>query len=254
MPYRRRYRGLVVGLACALALTAGAVGWGTWAGDHCAVPSAQPSSSGSAPAVRLTVPASPRVLIFGDSYTEGYGAVPTSEGYAYRVGAALNWQVTVDGVGGTGYVATGPRHQGDYLTRLAAAPAGPFDLVVLQGSSNDQHIPAARLQRAVEQMVSATRRRYPTAQLMMLAPVAIYGGANPERAAVGAVLADYAAAQGLPIVDPIREGWFAPGSGPTYANPVNGHPNNAGYARIADLFAADAKRIVQNVPKGCLRA
>lgn len=205
--------------------------------------------SAPAPTVAPTPSASPvapgpgaRVLIFGDSYTEGWGATPKTQGYAYRVGKALQWDVVVDGVGGSGYLATGTRNEGRYLTRLHKAPAGPFDLVVLQGGSNDEALPASKLRPAVAATVAELYQRYPGARVVMMGPVAIHGGRPPLRDAVNGLLRDYASSREVPFLDPMGEQWFARGEGPVMVNPANGHPNNVGYARIAERFVAEMRQ------------
>ena len=57
-----------------------------------------------------------------------------------------------------------------------------------------------------------------------------------------------AAAQHLPFVDPLGESWFVDGDGSRYANPVNGHPSNAGYRVIADRFEADVRVLKGSAP------
>lgn len=217
-------------------------------GNSCASSSsAQTTPAAARPPgqIKLTLPPRPKVLIFGDSYTEGYGADPKTNGYAYLVGAGLDWQVTVDGAGGSGYVATGPQHQGSYLSRLASAPSGPFDLVVLQGSSNDQQIAPSRLRPALEQMVAAVHARYPSAQLAMMGLVAIYGHPSGPRAATNAVLSQYALARQIAFLDPLAENWFTPGNSSSYVNTAVGHPNNAGYVKIAQMFVRDASAMTR---------
>lgn len=187
----------------------------------------------------------PRVLIFGDSYTEGLGATPLTQGYAYRVGQPLGWDVTVDGVGGTGYLALGPngKNLGSYRTRLQAAPVGPFDIVVLQGSSNDEREPIQQLGPALQSTVPAFRLRYPGARFVMMGPVPTFGPPVATKTAVNEVLKGYASANGIQFIDPIAGSWFAPGEWRRLTNPANMHPNNAGYGRIADRFVVEATRL-----------
>ena len=178
----------------------------------------------------------PKVLIFGDSYTEGWGAASPSAGYAYLVGEPLHWEVTVDGVGSTGYVNPGKKNQGTYLTRLDRLEPQPYDLIVLQGSSNDAKMPAAEVAPAIEQTVAAVRAKYPGARLMMLGPAALYGRPTAALVEVSEVLSGYARRNQIPFIDPVADDWFRPGDAETYANPENGHPNDQGYAYIADRF------------------
>jgi lysophospholipase L1-like esterase len=183
------------------------------------------------------------VLVFGDSYTQGAGADPNTLGYAYQLGHQLGWNVTVDGVGGTGYVNPGPRKTGAFLDRLASAAPGPFDLIVLQGSSNDEREPLADLAPAVDQTVLAFRAKYPTARIVLLGPIALYGSVPAPKAAVNDTLKDYAASHRLSFIDAIAESWFAHGESKTMANPVNGHPSNEGHVRIRDRLVIDLSRL-----------
>lgn len=204
-----------------------------------------PAAPTAAPTPAPAPPLRPRVLIFGDSYTQGWGAETPRAGYAYRVGDPLGWDVTVDGVGGTGYVNPGRDQQGTYRTRLARAHSGPFDVVVLQGSTNDARSAPASLPAAVAQTVDAVGERYPEARLLMLGPAALYGRPTEELSRVQHVLSDYARENDVPFVDPIAEGWFQPGDAATCANPANGHPNDEGYARIADRFVQHVQQLPQ---------
>lgn len=191
---------------------------------------------------RLTLGDRPRVLIFGDSYVEGYGADPVTAGFAYRVGHPLHWRVTVDGVGGTGYVNPGPHQEGDYLSRLRTAPVGPFDLVVLEGGANDSRMPLDQLAPAVDATVRAVRAKYPVAQIALMGPLEVHSNPVATRVAVNTVLARYAASTRLVFLSPFCERWFATADPQALINPQNGHPDNAGYALAARLFVRDIGR------------
>ena len=228
------------------ALVAGAAVLGLASG--CSSPAPAPPPTCSMPDPRptlvpgsLVLPQRPTVLVLGDSYTEGYGAEPETKGWAYLVGKPLGWKVTVNGVGGTGYVNPGPRNEGTYLQRLAGIPAGDFDLVVLQGGSNDRDVTYPALQDAVTRTVEAVRAKFPGAKILLMGPATPYGKADGPRIESQCVLAGYGAQQDLPFVDPLAESWFVDGDGSRYANPANGHPSNAGYRVIAGRFEADVR-------------
>ncbi|GAA3561136.1 SGNH/GDSL hydrolase family protein [Microlunatus spumicola] len=189
----------------------------------------------------LTLPAQPRVLVLGDSYTEGYGAEPETKGWAYLVGKPLGWKVTVDGIGGTGYLNPGPHNEGNYLQRLPKLQGRTFDLVVLQGGSNDRDATYPVLQDAVTRTIDTVRAEFPGTKILLLGPATPYGKPDEPRITAQCVLAGHAVAQDLPFVDPLGEAWFVDGDGDRYANPVNGHPSNAGYKRIAARFETDVR-------------
>jgi hypothetical protein len=187
----------------------------------------------------LVLPAHPSVLVLGDSYTEGYGADPETKGWAYLVGKPLGWTVTVNGIGGTGYLNPGPRNEGTYLQRLPTLQGRSFDLVVLQGGSNDRDASYPALRDAVTHTVETVRTEFPGTTVLLLGPATPYGKPDEPRIAAQCVLAGYAVQAHLPFIDPLAERWFVDGDGDRYANPVNGHPNNEGYRRIAGRFRTD---------------
>ena len=189
----------------------------------------------------LRLPPHPSVLVFGDSYTQGYGAEPMTQGYAYLVGKPLGWQVTVDGVGGTGYVNPGRKNEGTYLDRLPKLAGRSFDLVVMQGSSNDRDVAYPALLDAISRTMAAVRAEFPGATVVILGTATPYGKPDPTRLLVQCTLAGYASAHYLAFLDPIGESWFVDGDGKLNANPDNGHPSNAGYRRIASRFEADMR-------------
>lgn len=237
---------LVLGAAVVLALSSGC------SPDHpqpapepaCAMPDPAPTLAPGS----LTLPKHPAVLLLGDSYTEGYGANPETKGWAYLVGRPLGWRVTVNGVGGTGYVNPGPHAEGTYLQRLPSLQGRSFDLVVVQGGSNDRDTGYPALQDAVSRTIDAVRAQFPGAKVVIMGPATPYGKPDPTRTLVQCVLAGYASAQQLPFIDPLGERWFVDGDGDRYANPQNGHPSNAGYRRIAERFEADVRVLVGSQP------
>jgi lysophospholipase L1-like esterase len=201
------------------------------------VPLAQPAHA----AARLALPAHPRVLLVGDSYTYGGGAVPLSEGYAYKVAAPLGWDLTRDGAWGTGYVNPGTQGLGRFGDRLWKHPADAYSLVVIQGSSNDERYDSGTVKGGVNMTVRTVQRRYPHAQLLLVGLTTPYGSPSADRVRVNSVVRGYAAEKGVLFVDPLAERWFVPGDGSWAANPDNGHPSNAGHRRIADRFVQDVR-------------
>ena len=221
--------------ALGLGLTGGAAGHGTgvaWAAPAAAEPT-------PAPPRLLDLPARPRVLLIGDSYTQGWGAEPMTEGFAYQVAGPLGWQLTRDGIGATGYRKPGAHQEGTYAQRLWRHPADAYDLVVLQGGSNDEKYSEAEISASVELTLRTVRQRYPSARLVVMEPVVLYGSVYPNRAKLMRVLAASTSRHSLLVIDPVAEEWFVKGGDPALINQAKGHPSNAGYARIAQLFVRD---------------
>lgn len=196
----------------------------------------------------LGLPANPKVLMFGDSYTEGVGAVPTTKGYAYLVGAPLGWTVTVDGKGGSGYCNPTTYGAGNYATRLAKVAVAAYDLIVIQGGTNDDKtvngVPvydSPTIKAAIQKAIDTVRARFPNAKILLFGPSNPYGSATVDRLRVNDLLVAAASANALPYVNPIAEKWFLPGDGASFANPDNSHPSNAGHAHLRSLFVRDAQ-------------
>lgn len=245
MPKRRgrRWVPVLTALGCAVltaVCTVGAVGQASVDTSSVPVYSLPPAPRPPEP---LALPAQPRVLLVGDSYSEGYGAEPVSEGFAFRVAGPLGWSLTRDGIGSTGYLNPGPRHQGTFRERLLRHPAGAYDLVVLQGGSNDEERSSAEIKEAVAETVRVVHERYPQAQLLLMGPVSPYGSPPPERAKVNLALVEYSHDTSVLYLNTMAESWFLDGEDATLLNPANGHPNNAGYARIAERFVTDVRAL-----------
>jgi lysophospholipase L1-like esterase len=241
-PGAARWAPVLTALGCA-ALTV-ACTLGTVARDFADGPSATVYSlpAEPSPPAPLVLPAHPRVLLLGDSYVNGYGAEPGSEGFAEQVAGRLGWQLTRDGVGTTGYVNSGRQHQGTYAERLARHPANAYDLVVLEGGGNDEKRSVSEISEGVDAAVQVVRKRYPDAQLLLLGPVSPDGEPSSNRIAVNLALVDYAQASSISYINTLAEHWFLAGD-LTMVNPVNDHPNTAGYAHIADRLVHDVQSL-----------
>lgn len=194
-----------------------------------------------APPAPLNLPAQPRVLLIGDSYTQGVGAVPESEGYAYKIAEPLGWTLTIDGFGGSGYANPTTYGAGIFASRLWKHPADAYDLVVLQGSSNDAKYTDSVLAGDINMTLRTVQRRYPHAKVLMMGVTNPYGSPSPDLQRIDGKLKSYAAMYGVPFIDPLAEQWFVPGGGKIYANPTNYHPSNAGHQLMADRFVTDVK-------------
>lgn len=234
---RTRTLGQIVGMVAVVALLFGCSGGGS-------APTVSVSVDPSSSATGVSV----RTLIFGDSYTEGYGAEPVTDGYAYQVGPAMGWDVTVDGVGGTGYVNPG-FGDGTFVQRLASSTyPSDFDVVIIEGGTNDVASAAvsagglASAASAIDQTFTAFESRFPLAEVVVLglfnwdAPAP-----TPAELDVNSALSVAAASHGFEFVDSLGEQWFTVDDQSTLINPANDHPNAAGYAVMATRLAADLR-------------
>jgi lysophospholipase L1-like esterase len=194
----------------------------------------------------LVLPSHPKVLLLGDSYTKGIGASSKKKAYAYEIAEPLGWELTIDGKSGTGYMNTSSSGAATFAERMWQHPHSatdvPYDLVVIQGSSNDRKYTKAEVAGRINLTIRTSRRLWPTAQIMLMGPTNPWANVA-EYAMVNTKLTEAAAANAIPFIDPIGEHWFVPGDGERYANVANGHPNDAGYQLMADRFVGDVKKL-----------
>jgi lysophospholipase L1-like esterase len=196
----------------------------------------QQTSSAASPKSLEPVPAGSRVLIFGDSYTAGAGADnPDSEGYAHVLARLEDWSTDIAGGPGTGYLDPGEDGEGSYRSRAQQLDArDDFDLVILQGGSNDLGRDTHELGDAVRATIAYFRERFPSAQIIVLGPVV------PATKQVDEVLRQQSAVAQVPYISPISEGWFAGTKYDKYTSVRwGGHPNSEGHRLLATLLAKD---------------
>jgi len=210
---------------------------------------AQPAMAATTLTIKPLAPKAP-MLIFGDSYVQGVGATdPTTgadlntNGWAYKVGPLLNATVTVNGQRGSGYCNPALYGSGVYYDRLTKV-TDIYDLIVLQGSSNDDKTTStgayiyddATLRAAIEKALTYAHGKFLRAQLVMLGPCSPSGGGATR---ANGLLKAAAAAHAIPYIDAIVQKWFVSGDYKLFANQVNGHPNNQGHAHIRSAFYRD---------------
>ncbi|MBF4584538.1 SGNH/GDSL hydrolase family protein [Curtobacterium sp. VKM Ac-2887] len=192
------------------------------------------SSVSSAEVADAIVPGS-HVLIVGDSYTTGRGSTSGVHGWAQDLAADRNWDATIDGYPGTGYIDTGRTGSSHYtfgprLERHATTDAP--QLVIVQGSQNDWLVDSSTLQARVEQTLRAAEQTWPDAVVVALGPSAPMPRAKANVGVAASVSAG-AAAAGVPFIDPLAGQWFTAANSPGYAAIDGGHLNDAGYQYMA---------------------
>jgi acyl-CoA thioesterase-1 len=191
--------------------------------------------------VRFKLPKNPKMVVLGDSYTQGFAASPMSKGYAYLIGRDLGWKTTVLGVGGTGFTYDGPNGLGqNYGTRikaLIASGAAAPDVIVLEGSQNDYRSVGA-ITKTVVADVKLLQKAYPKAAIVLFGPAA----PQPLQTQLSAIdAADAAAALQLaiPYISPFQENWITTANTKRYGYSDGAHLNTAGHRYLADRFLQD---------------
>jgi lysophospholipase L1-like esterase len=193
---------------------------------------------------RLSLPRRPRgpsAYWLGDSYFAGGGArYPGFSDLVHAASARLGYQdVTVDALGGTGYLhANEPAHFPDYVVRartnLRPGRAQP-DVIVVGGSINDIGQQPAKVAAAARQLYAYLARAVPRAKVFVVVfaprfPVPANFAAL-DRAVLSAAAASPNVAGALDL--PAREA-RSPGG----LQGSNGHPTQAGHDAYGRLIAA----------------
>ncbi|WP_375490013.1 SGNH/GDSL hydrolase family protein [uncultured Jatrophihabitans sp.] len=178
------------------------------------------------------------MLVIGASYTAGVGASGPHHGYAWLLARQLHESPRVYGIGGTGFVNAGPRHQGTFRHRLAHLRVRPApDLVLIQGGRNDVGTPARIERAAARATICLAQRRFTKARVAVLGPIPARLPVDRAVAAIDGDLRSACRAEHALYLDPIRRKWMTPTLERRFAGPVPRHPNDAGYRYIASRAA-----------------
>ena len=187
----------------------------------------------SAAAEDAPPPEQPAVTFVGDSWTAGLGA-SGSDGFPALTAERLGWRYTVLGSPGSGYVM--PGEDGPFGTRVGEAVAGAPDVLVLQGSVNDQAAVPEELAAAVSDTLARFREAAdPDTEIVVLGASDTPGTDVAAIDRINAVLRAAAEAEGLAFVDVAAQNWSDPADPGIWADPL--HPDDAGHERIADRLA-----------------
>jgi lysophospholipase L1-like esterase len=192
---------------------------------------------------KVTLPAQPRgpsVYWLGDSYFAGGGSrYPGFSDFVHSASARLGLQdVTVDALGGTGYVQeNAPAKFPDYLTRarksLGKGRAQP-DLIVVGGSINDIAQDVHRVGAAARQLYAYLATAVPSAKVFVVVFTPHFPVPANFAALNRAVLHAAATSQN------VAGAFDLPTRVPRSANGLqgaNGHPTQAGHNTYGRLIA-----------------
>lgn len=115
----------------------------------------------------------PRVIVIGDSFTEGTGATSQVNGFVQVLADALGWDdVWPSGVGGTGYLNPGSGGRVKFGARLSTdvCPFSP-DIVVFAGGLNDYAtFTPTQIQAEVTADIQAVQSNVPGVTVIVLSP------------------------------------------------------------------------------------
>jgi lysophospholipase L1-like esterase len=207
--------------------------------------SPQPKESEQAAASLRSIPANAAVYFFGDSWTQGFAATP-GHGYAFVAAAALGWSPALGPNGsGSGYVHVNTSGGLTYPERAATLPDHiTADVVVLQGSINDEQGDLTRLDQAFRTTVRLLRQKTDDAPIIVLGPAPASAPTSAKLRSIDGKLAKDAAALKLPYISPVKENWINSGNVASMIDKSLGHPGTVGHAYFGGRVASAIQQLL----------
>jgi lysophospholipase L1-like esterase len=182
-----------------------------------------------APAPKIDLSPGTKTIIFGDSWTAGYTANPLSKGYAFTTIAALQLDGAVNGGPGTGYLNPGQAGT-TFSQRFATLPADTdLDLLIIQGSVNDQNSDKATLGAVVDKLIADAKAKFPNADIVILGPAPSDAPANPGIIQLDDIIGTRAKLASVHYISPLAEKWITEENEKQVIDQQTQHPSNEGH-------------------------
>jgi lysophospholipase L1-like esterase len=184
----------------------------------------------------------PRVTVIGDSWAEGIGATGL-HGYAILAGQQLNWEYTVLGVGGSGYLNDGPGST--FADRIRQAVDSDPDVIVVQGSVNDRDGDPEDLTGAALRTLTQLRAQADSAtEIVVIGAFQTPGYGTKTVTRINDALETAADHAGVDFVDPVVGDWIDPDDDLLWAD--ENHPNDVGHQMIANRLKTLLQELLQH--------
>lgn len=175
----------------------------------------------------------PATVFIGDSYIQGRGAGSPISRWTTVLSGEKGWSETNLGIGGTGYVAAAGDRTPYSESIQKAVAANPLTVIV-SGGRNDVTIPMTSVVPAIDKFYDDLRAALPGAKIIALSPLwdsteppaNLQTIASTVEAAASRVNAHY-----VDLGQPLQ-------GHPEMITSDGVHPNDAGYAAIAQAVSA----------------
>ncbi|WP_199615563.1 SGNH/GDSL hydrolase family protein [Paenibacillus alkalitolerans] len=224
---------------------------------------------------KILAPSTPikgKIMFFGDSFTEGGSAGAGSiQGYAPITAASLGLQGWYSGVGGTGYLNSGPKGRVTFQKRikhdiLTYKP----DILVIAGGINDESFPANDVKAAAVKLYKTIQTESPDTKVFVVSGWSNKGNPPKARLEIRDALKQAALECKLPFIDVIdgitynEEGtvlivkgaWIVgegnagnpqkTGNATKYISADGTHPTKEGHAYLGERLAYEIIRIFKD--------
>ncbi|MFC8316343.1 GDSL-type esterase/lipase family protein [Gordonia sp. NPDC057258] len=190
-----------------------------------------------------TTDAAVKILVVGDSFTEGttYGGKGSSNWTRIAQGRLSDARpdtcpvlLRVSGRGGAGYLTTGIRHT-TFASEAQRLLTPDVSAIVLVGSGNDLSHPSKQYRAAVDDTIRAVRKARPDLRVVIVGLSWIHDGPTaPDYLRANRLLADAAKRHGVAFIDPNRSGWYSAPRDHSIVGADQRHPTDEGHALIAE--------------------
>jgi lysophospholipase L1-like esterase len=179
----------------------------------------------------------PNAAFIGDSYTLGQGASVPQRRWTTLVSQKLGWTEHNFGRGATGYLRPSPWGP-NYMGMLDEVVASDPDIVVVAGGQNDKQVflsDSGPVSAAITATYNTLRARLPNARIIAIGP-SVPGDITPFVIELDSDVQIAARAVGAEYVSLIAPTAVLQPDMLSSAFP--GHPNDVGYAAIADRITS----------------
>lgn len=215
-------------------------------------------------------PSAPKLIVMGDSFTEGTGANGWFNGYAPTVGVMLGMDYWISGSGGTGYInPNSGLNRVKYQDRAQHDVIGyKPDLVIIQGGQNDTTYLKADIQTAADLLYKTLKAGLPNIPIITISNIGI-GTTTSAMTDTRDAIKTAALANGVALIDSIDGitydfkgnaigsalgNWFngsgnigniqTTGNRSIYTWTDGGHPSNAGHRYIGERVAGEVYKLL----------
>lgn len=190
----------------------------------------------------------PKVVVIGDSFSDGTGADSQISVWAQSAADTLGWpSISVAGAGGTGYLAPGGYVKfRDRVVKDVFYPAP--DIVIVAGGINDTAYSQAQLATEANLLFAQIKAAMPRATMYVLSPFFPRSPVSQFITDLTATLRTAAASVGATFIDMITDPWITGtghvgattgvGNADIYIGADSTHPTQAGHDYIGTRFAA----------------
>ncbi|AGY47161.1 head decoration [Clavibacter phage CN1A] len=203
---------------------------------------------GSAHSAWKPAPHKPFVWALGDSYAFGTGASPFAQSALAVAAQDLNWDLLVDGVGGSGWTGGTSGTPLERINAKATTLTRVPDVVLFDlGYNNKSATDHAPIAASIDASVARIRGLFPQARIALKGP-ATPMGITSQLAAIRETIRARAVALGVAFIE--TEGWVTSDNRSLYTGADNEHPNSLGHVYLGHRNSAALGAVFPESPFG----